>query len=607
MKRFFWIVLALCMASTLANARDFDTRDFARIPVQHEGRIKPIDTFARTFLKSFSGHESLPGMDANAWLAETLFDPAQALHRPVFRIVRPSAFGFSDTEKKYFSYAEIAPMLQKKAKILENLSRVDDKNLTPDQRELIRLEESSALYAQLLRSFSYVLPLNIAPPDALVREWRMDRTKPFTFNEYKRFQHRLQQKVKNIIRKRGEDPLKYNDSERDIATFAFEMRVLEQAGENNVLFRILPGESGAEWFSPWAITQSGQGSPRAAFYLGLWQNLAMAYLQDDGEAWSVTTEKIVNASSAFTSQGILGWEIIYNNWHLIPLSMLFYLTTFAGFVLYSLRGTQVSRRISFSFLLAGGTFHFFAIALRVLILARPPVGTLYESVLFVAFICVLISLILEFLKRDGNGLFIGSLTGLLLTFAAQSLAEGDTMQMLTAVLNTNFWLATHVLCITMGYGWCLIVSFLAHLWMMRRAWNKETDSLVRPIKILSLIALLFTALGTILGGIWADQSWGRFWGWDPKENGALFIVLWLIWILHAQISGHIRQDAAMALSALLSIIVGLSWFGVNLLNVGLHSYGFITGVAAGLGAFCIVEGLVIGSLFYGIRKKRLAA
>jgi cytochrome c biogenesis factor len=154
------------------------------------------------------------------------------------------------------------------------------------------------------------------------------------------------------------------------------------------------------------------------------------------------------------------------------------------------------------------------------------------------------------------------------------------------------------LCITAGYGWCLIVSVLAHVWLVQGARGLNNDHLMKPIKIFTLLSLLFTAVGTILGGIWADQSWGRFWGWDPKENGALLIVLWIVWILHGQISGHIKKHFAMAALAALSIIVSIAWFGVNLLNVGLHSYGFISGMAYSLGGFIAFELMLIGVLLY---------
>ena len=82
-------------------------------------------------------------------------------------------------------------------------------------------------------------------------------------------------------------------------------------------------------------------------------------------------------------------------------------------------------------------------------------------------------------------------------------------------------------------------------------------------------------MGTVLGGIWADQSWGRFWGWDPKENGALIIVLWNALILHARMGGLVRERGIMNLAIVGNIVTAWSWFGVNMLGVGLHSYGFM--------------------------------
>jgi cytochrome c biogenesis factor len=99
-------------------------------------------------------------------------------------------------------------------------------------------------------------------------------------------------------------------------------------------------------------------------------------------------------------------------------------------------------------------------------------------------------------------------------------------------------------------------------------------------------ALFFSFIGTVLGGIWADQSWGRFWGWDPKENGALLIVLWNAIILHARWGGYARDRGIMAMAIFGNVITALSWFGVNMLGVGLHSYGFMDKAFWALAAFC---------------------
>src|SRR5205814_2809994 len=92
-------------------------------------------------------------------------------------------------------------------------------------------------------------------------------------------------------------------------------------------------------------------------------------------------------------------------------------------------------------------------------------------------------------------------------------------------------------------------------------------------------ASLLSFTGTVLGGLWADYSWGRFWGWDPKENGALLIVLWIALILHARWGGMVKQRGLAVLSVLGIIITAWSWFGTNFMGVGLHAYGGAKGAA----------------------------
>ena len=116
-------------------------------------------------------------------------------------------------------------------------------------------------------------------------------------------------------------------------------------------------------------------------------------------------------------------------------------------------------------------------------------------------------------------------------------------------------------------------------------------------------------MGTILGGIWADQSWGRFWGWDPKENGALLIVLWNAIILHARWGGYVRERGIALMAVFGNIITSLSWFGVNMLGVGLHSYGFMDQAFGVLLAFIAGQLVIIGlglipqSYWRGIRAR----
>ena len=129
------------------------------------------------------------------------------------------------------------------------------------------------------------------------------------------------------------------------------------------------------------------------------------------------------------------------------------------------------------------------------------------------------------------------------------------------------------------------------------------DKIYKNTYILTLVALFFTLFGTILGGIWADQSWGRFWGWDPKENGALLIVMWHLMVLHMRISGIVKPLGYCFMVSLVNIIVALAWFGVNLLNVGLHSYGFTDNVANNLILFIFIELIFVSACFLIIKRQ----
>ena len=181
------------------------------------------------------------------------------------------------------------------------------------------------------------------------------------------------------------------------------------------------------------------------------------------------------------------------------------------------------------------------------------------------------------------------------------------MEMLQAVLDTNFWLATHVVIITIGYSATFVAGFLAIVYVVRdfvanRILFDKTNrsSLTKMIYGIVCFATLFSFVGTVLGGIWADQSWGRFWGWDPKENGALMIVIWNAAILHARWGGLIRERGLVAMAIFGNAVTAWSFFGTNMLGIGLHSYGFMDKAFAWLMVFvCIQIAVMTGGLMLG--------
>ena len=217
---------------------------------------------------------------------------------------------------------------------------------------------------------------------------------------------------------------------------------------------------------------------------------------------------------------------------------------------------------------------------------------------------------LERVYRVGIGLVVASLAGFVTLIIAHNLAlGGDTMEMLRAVLDTNFWLATHVVVVTLGYASTFVAGLLAILYIFLGVFTPVltrhlgqspsagqgdlSKALAKMVYGIVCFATLFSFTGTVLGGIWADQSWGRFWGWDPKENGALIIVLWNVIILHARWGGLVRERGLINLAVFGNIVTSFSWFGVNMLGIGLHSYGFMDAAFKWLMAFIAGQLLII--------------
>jgi ABC-type transport system involved in cytochrome c biogenesis permease subunit len=241
---------------------------------------------------------------------------------------------------------------------------------------------------------------------------------------------------------------------------------------------------------------------------------------------------------------------------------------------------ELLRRSAFYLVMLAWLIHTFGLVFRMVLEGRPPVTNLYSSAIFIGWAAVILGMVLEKIYRDGIGCVVAAFVGFVTQIIAHNLAlSGDTMEMMRAVLDTNFWLATHVVTVTLGYASTFVAGLLAIIYILRGVFTptltpETARSLARMVYGIVCFATLFSFVGTVLGGIWADQSWGRFWGWDPKENGALLIVLWNATILHARWGGLVRERGLMNLAIIGNIVTSWSWFGVNMLGIGLHSYGF---------------------------------
>jgi len=301
-------------------------------------------------------------------------------------------------------------------------------------------------------------------------------------------------------------------------------------------------------------------------------------------------------------------EVFFNQMQPFYNAMVIYVLAglLAVFSWFNLSGTL--RRAAVWLVALGLLIHTTGLVYRIVLQDRPPVTNLYSSAIFIGWGAVILGLILERFHKNGIGAVASAGMGFITLIIAQNLAlDGDTMEMMRAVLDTNFWLATHVVVVTLGYASTFVAGFLALIYILRGVFTRTLDgatgkSLARMIYGIVCFATLFSFVGTVLGGIWADQSWGRFWGWDPKENGALIIVLWNALILHLRWGGMIKERGLVVCAIGGNIVTSWSWFGVNMLGIGLHSYGFTEAAFKWLMLFMISQ---VGMIILGLLPARL--
>lgn len=297
---------------------------------------------------------------------------------------------------------------------------------------------------------------------------------------------------------------------------------------------------------------------------------------------------------------ISGFEVFFNHFAPFYHCIVVYLFVFLISCFAWVTAPATLNKTAFWLCILTLLVHTWALSSRMYIQGRPPVTNLYSSAIFIGWGCVLGCIMLEAVYKNGIGNIVGSITGSLTLLIAQHLsAEGDTLEMMQAVLDTNFWLATHVTCVTLGYTATFVAGFLGIVYVIMgivtTTLTPERDkSLTQMIYGVVCFSMLFSFVGTVLGGIWADQSWGRFWGWDPKENGALLIVIWNAIILHARWGGMAKSRGVALLAIAGNMVTGWSWFGTNQLGVGLHAYGFNDQLAWGLTAFWLSQLGLIG-------------
>lgn len=324
----------------------------------------------------------------------------------------------------------------------------------------------------------------------------------------------------------------------------------------------------------------------------LYANVLQYEAVKNGTAFSIVEES--SSESVTVDENRLAAEVFY---HKANFALIAFILAFIASLLASLNMIFRSRKLDVAANLACiATAGILAVlfALRTYVAARVPLSSLYEIVLLVAMLLMAFeSGAFIFCKRRTFSLMIPVtfMAALLLFFAKFVLEPGDTFRPIPAVLNSSVFLTIHVFTIALGFAGMILSGVVAHVALLRASSERTPlDSLLYGTLVFGAV---FTMLGTLLGGVWADFAWGRFWGFDPKECGALFVILWAMLLLHLRVGRLVDTHGFALLNCFNVIVTFLCWFGVNLLGVGLHSYGFQGGTAMWLAIFVAVDVLLI--------------
>ena len=594
------------LGSTLGTPRDptaFKLNDFGRVPVLVNGRIKPLDTVARTSLLTLQGRQRLVTPDGRSlapveWLADVLFAPAKADTYRGLLIENHEVLDLLSVKPedgdggKRFSYAQLReklPEIEKQARLADG---VEQALRSPFQKQVITVRDRVILYLQLKTS--------VQIPDS-----------PDFLTELQQFEKALPAGIAAIL---GKQKGQAHNAEavKAMKEMADRFNYMEQLGYLNMVPPAAMDTDVTHWRNAGTVLLDAFGTARVNATIMDYAKLGHAWRNGDFAAFNQIALSLHDQLAArFTPQMQKSdVEARFNAAQPFYSSMSLYVLVFLLAVFSWLKWPQELGRGAYWLLALAWVATTIGIATRMWLEGRPPVTNLYSSALFIGWASVGLCLILEKIYRNGVGSTAGGAVGFVTLLIAHHLSlSGDTLEMMRAVLDSNFWLGTHVVTVTIGYSATYLAGFLALIYIFRGVFTRTldqatADALSRMVYGIVCFATLFSLIGTVLGGIWADQSWGRFWGWDPKENGALIIVIWNAVILHARWGGIVKTRGLMTMAVFGNIVTSWSWFGVNMLGIGLHSYGFMDSAFYWLIAFVASQLLIMVIALVPLEKWR---
>ncbi|MHC4996747.1 MAG: cytochrome c biogenesis protein, partial [Planctomycetota bacterium] len=589
------LLVVLCLGGVLRNAAppkdpigQMRLQEFGDLPIVYQGRVKPFSTLARNAMVNLAEGPNLMVEQKNRktgeletvakppieWLMAVMSQSPHAEHYRVFRIVNLDLLEKLGLERRkgwLYSYTEITSSLQSVFEDINNARLRASKEFPLDAYEKALLKFNGRLNFYIaIREATTPAPLHHTPqprqamPQILARQKQLiDNGIPFI--------------VPNIGAPDG----------------WVSQSLADQVGIKD-----------KTWLPYMFCNLVGQTQDNPHPGLNLLGELFNAYRDGDTGAFNDGLDRYRDLLIEHRVEGVdpakLSFESFVNHFRPFYKLTAMYVMVFLLGCLSWIGWSLPLRRAAFWLLAFALILHTAAHASRVYISGYPPVTNLYSVAIFIGWTCALIGIVVEAIFKQGVGAVAAAVMGIAAGLVAYfEGGKGDTMQMQQAVLDTRFWLSTHVITITLGYGANFFAGVIGALMIFRGVITKSLD---RNAEIMFgritygviCFALLLTFIGTVLGGLWADDSWGRFWGWDPKENGALIIVIWNALILHARWAGLIQRRGLAVMAVFGGVVTAWSYYGVNLLNVGLHSYGFTADVVSNLVIFIAANFVTMG-------------
>ncbi len=558
MNRIFWALIF--SFGFLVSQKSFSAplKALELLPVQDQGRIKPYDTFARESLELVYGKQNYQGKPATEIIMTWLLDPVSWQERKIVEIKHHLVKeGLKlDVLEKYFSVQEI--LSNDRISLLMqqlNQKREEKAKLDPYFQALQRLEQQ--IY--VLRSLANGSLLRLVPPapsenpgDSMSQTWK-------SVAEFSESEHKLFSEVTGVF-------LKYLSLQ--VSTTKKDPSEIKQLTQD-VFTKV-----GA--FSEYAKKQNPGLYPAAT----------------DIEL-----------------------EVHYNQFHPFRWAYIAYLLAFLAVVLSWIFKRSLFYQAAWVVSLVGFLMHIYGFCLRVYLTGRPPVSNMYETVVWVGFGAMVFSMIIELTYKWRFILMAGTAVAAFCLIVADTapIILDPSLTPLEPVLRSNFWLMTHVLTITISYAAFFLAMACADIGLYffikdPQKYQPQIKAIVLSVYRAMQIGVGLLAPGIILGGIWADYSWGRFWGWDPKETWALIALLGYVAVLHGRVAGLLKDFGILVSGILTFSLVIMAWYGVNfILGAGLHSYGFGAGGVEYVASFVAIHILYVcyASVLYRDRKRSI--